>query len=148
MEYKFLGYVALDVGNGNHQADQKLAGAGIPVTLGDRNSIKPALAAARASTATRRGVGLWSHMRAPLSVESSACRNQKKNNHKYMTNIKLIALIAGATVLAGVPALILPGILRSLRPPVSRPNSMRKSRKIPNSKNSVTAFRRPHAIPA
>ena len=77
MEYKFPGYVALDVGNGNHQADQKLAGAGIPVTLGDGDSIKPALAPASASTAMRRGVGLWSHMRALLSVESSACRNQK-----------------------------------------------------------------------
>ena len=29
MECKYLDYVALDVGNGNHQADQKLAGAGI-----------------------------------------------------------------------------------------------------------------------
>ena len=48
-------------------------------TLGDGDSIKPALAAASASTAMRRGVGLWSHMRALLSVESSACRNQKGN---------------------------------------------------------------------
>ncbi len=72
----------------------------------------------------------------------------KVNNHIYMTNIKLIALIAGAAVLAGAPALILPGILRSSRPRRSRPDSMRKSGKIPNSKNSMTAFRRPHATPA
>ena len=65
-----------------------------------------------------------------------------------MKNIKLIALIAGATVLAGAPALILPGILRTPRRRLSRQNSMRKSRKIPNSKNSMTAFRRPHATPA
>src|SRR5207249_7895073 len=64
---------------------------------------------------------------------------RKVNNHIYMTNIKLIALIAGATVLAGVPALILPGILRAPRPRRSRPNSMRKSRKILNCKNSMTA---------
>jgi hypothetical protein len=87
-------------------------------------------------------------MVALLSVELSACRNQKGNNRKYMTNIKLIVLIAGAAVLAGVPALILPGILRSPRLRLSRRNSMRKSRKIPNGKNSMTAFRRPHAVPA
>src|SRR5438309_7397224 len=34
--------------------------------------------AASASTSTRGRVGLWSHMRAPLSLELSACRNQKK----------------------------------------------------------------------
>jgi len=59
-----------------------------------------------------------------------------------MKNIKLIALIAGATVLAGAPALILPRILRTPRPRSSRPDSMRKSRKTPNSKRSITAFRR------
>ena len=121
--------------------------SGVPL-LGDGDSIKPALAPASASTPMRPGVGLWSHMRALLSVESSACRNQKDNNHKYMTNIKLIALIAGAAVLAGAPALILPRILRAPRPRRSRPDSMRKNGKIPNSKNSITALRRPHAIPA
>jgi len=65
-----------------------------------------------------------------------------------MTNIKLIALIAGAAVLAGAPALILPRILREPRRRRSRPDSMRKNGKIPNSKNSITALRRPHAIPA
>src|SRR5438034_2537865 len=37
----------------------------------------PALAVASASTQMRGRVGLWSHMRAPLSLELSACRNQK-----------------------------------------------------------------------
>src|SRR6266849_5233338 len=77
LEYKFLGYVPLDVGNGNHQADQKLAGAGIRFHFRRRKFIMPALAAASASTPMRRGVGLWSHMRAPLRVELSACRNHK-----------------------------------------------------------------------
>src|SRR6266550_1145118 len=31
----------------------------------------------------RRGVGLWSHMQAPLSLELSACRNQKVEPHIY-----------------------------------------------------------------
>jgi hypothetical protein len=89
----------------------------------------------------------------PICARRSVCNCQrvgttKVNNHIYMTNIKLIALIAGAAVLAGAPALILPGILRAPRPRRSRSNSMRKSGKIPNSKNSMTAFRRPHAIPA
>ena len=77
MAYKFLGYVALDVGNGNHQADRQLAHAGTRFHFRRRKFIMPALAAASASTSMRRGVGLWSHMRALLSVESSACRNQK-----------------------------------------------------------------------
>jgi len=77
VEYKFLGYVALDVGNGNHRADQQLAGAGIRFHFGRRKFIMPAPAAASASTPMRRGVGLWSHMRPPLSVELSASRNQK-----------------------------------------------------------------------
>jgi len=140
--------VPLDVGNRNHQADQKLTGAGIRFHFRRRKFIMPALAAASASTPMRRGVGLWSHMQAPLSVELSAFRNQKGTTINNMTNIKLIALIAGAAVLAGAPALILPRILRAPRPRRSRPDSMRKNGKIPNSKNSMTAFRRPHAIPA
>src|SRR5438552_12910460 len=111
----------------------------------------PALAAASALL-QRRGAELDF---APICARRFAWNCQrveirKVNNHIYiyMTNIKLIALIAGATVLAGVPALILPGILRAPRPRRSRPDSMRKNGKIPNSKNSVTALRRPHAIPA
>jgi hypothetical protein len=59
-----------------------------------------------------------------------------------MKNITLIALIAGAAVVAGASALTLPVILRAPKPRPSRPNSMRKSRKISNSKNSITAFAR------
>ena len=62
-----------------------------------------------------------------------------------MKNITLIALIAGAAVLVGASALILPVILRAPRPRLSRPNSARKSRKISNSKNSMTAFAPTHA---
>ena len=57
-----------------------------------------------------------------------------------MKNITLIALIAGAAVLAGASALTLPVIRRAPRPRSSRPNSVRKRRKISNSKNSRTAF--------
>jgi len=59
-----------------------------------------------------------------------------------MKNIQLIALITGAAVLAGAPALILPAIFRAPRPRLSPPDSKRKSRKIPNSKSSTTPFRR------
>ncbi len=65
-----------------------------------------------------------------------------------MKNITLIALVAGAAVLAAASALILPVILRAPRPRLSRPNSMGKSGKISNGKNSIPAFRRTHAIPA
>ena len=65
-----------------------------------------------------------------------------------MKNITLIALIAGAAVLAAASALILPVILRAPIPRLSPPNSMRKSGKISNGKNSMTAVRRTHAIPA
>jgi hypothetical protein len=81
-------------------------------------------------------------------VGTTRVNNHQRHNHTYMKHIKLIALIAGATILAGAPALILPRILRAPRPRRSRPNSMRKNGKIPNSKNSLTAFRRPHAVPA
>jgi hypothetical protein len=74
--------------------------------------------------------------------------NHQRHNHTYMKHIKLIALIAGATVLAGAPALILPRILRAPRPRAARRNSIRKSRKTPNSKNSITAFRSPPAVAA
>ena len=66
----------------------------------------------------------------------------------YMKNIKLIAIIAGATVLASVPALILPVIFRAPKWRLSRPNSTRKSRKTPSSKTAMAVFRRPHAVPA
>ena len=59
-----------------------------------------------------------------------------------MKNITLIALIGGAAVLAGASALTLPVKRRAPRPRPSRPNSARKSRKISNSKNSMTAFAR------
>ena len=62
-----------------------------------------------------------------------------------MKNITLIALIAGAAVLAAASALILPVILRAPRPRSSRPNSVQKSRKISNSENSRTAFAPTHA---
>ena len=65
-----------------------------------------------------------------------------------MKNITLIALISGGAVLASASALILPVILRASRPRLSPPNSMRKSGKISNGKNSMTAFARTHAIPA
>ena len=65
-----------------------------------------------------------------------------------MKNITLIALIAGAAVLGAASAQILPVILRAPRPRLSRPSSMRKSGKISNGKNSMTAVRRTHAIPA
>jgi hypothetical protein len=57
-----------------------------------------------------------------------------------MKNITLIALIAGAAVLAAASALILPVILRAPRPRLSRPKSVRKTREISHSKNSMTAF--------
>jgi hypothetical protein len=49
-----------------------------------RRIIMPSLATASFSTPMRRGVGLWSHMRGPISLELSACRNQpKKYNYIY-----------------------------------------------------------------
>jgi len=56
-------------------------------------------------------------MRALLSVESRQRVGIRKENHKYMTNIKLIALIAGATVLA-VCQHYTAGISDHLRPSV------------------------------
>lgn len=65
-----------------------------------------------------------------------------------MKNIKLIAIIAGATVLAGAPALILPVISRRSKSRLSRLNSMRKSRKVRHSKTPLTVLRRLPATPA
>jgi hypothetical protein len=65
-----------------------------------------------------------------------------------MKNIKLIAIIAGATVLAGAPALILPAIFRTPRSRASRLKSMRKSRKTRNSKTPSAVLRRLHLAAA
>ena len=87
----------------------------------------PALATASFSTPMRRRVGLWSHMRAPLSLALSACTN-RKNTTIYMKNITLIALIGGVAVLAGASALTLPVIRRAPRP---RPSAAEFSAKKP-----------------
>lgn len=65
-----------------------------------------------------------------------------------MKNIKLIAIIAGATVLAGAPAVLFPVIFRAPKSRLSRLNPTRKRRKIRNSKSSMAFLRRLHAKPA